>query len=159
MNFEENNDQNNNNIDIKTYYFDTRHFEVYCFCQILIFEANNNLKKTNYFLAGGFEKEKKRGIIKLFKVIYNHEKSESSIKFIQDIEIINQYDSNEFIILKKPISCIIQSSSGENILVTCWDGNVYLLSSLNIEAYLNIDKLFEKDITFDDLDKFQFFNK
>ena len=159
MNFEENNGQNNNNIDIKTYYFDTRHFEVYCFCPILIFEANNNLKKTNYFLAGGFEKEKKRGIIKLFKVIYNYEKSESSIKFIQDIEIINQYDSNEFIILKKPISYITQSSSDKNLLVTCWDGNVYLLSSLNIEAYLNFDKLFEKDITFDDLDNFQFFNK
>ena len=161
MNFEENNGQNNNNIDIKTYYFDTRHFEVYCFCPILIFEANNlnkKNKKTNYFLAGGFEKEKKRGIIKLFKVIYNYEKSESSIEFIQDIEIINQYDSNEFIILKKPISYITQSSSDENLLVTCWDGNVYLLSSLNIEAYLNFDKLFEKDITFDDLDNFQFFN-
>ena len=162
MNFEENNDQNNNNIDIKTYFFDTRNFEVYCFCQILILTniiLQKKNKKTNYFLAGGFEKEKKRGIIKLFKVIYNYEKSESSIEFIQDIEIINQYDSNEFIILKKPISCITQSSSDENLLVTCWDGNVYLLSSLNIEAYLNFDKLFEKDITFDDLDNFQFFNK
>ena len=109
-------------------------------------------------MVGGFEKEKKRGIIKLFKVIYNYEKSESSIEFIQDIEIINQYDSNEFIILKKPISCITQSSSDENLLVTCWDGNVYLLSSLNIEAYLNFDKLFEKDITFYDLDNFKFFN-
>ena len=161
MNFEENNDQNNNNIDIKTYFFDTRNFEVYCFCQILILTniiLQKKNKKTNYFLAGGFEKEKKRGIIKLFKVIYNYEKSESSIEFIQDIEIINQYDSNEFIILKKPISYITQSSSDENLLVTCWDGNVYLLSSLNIEAYLNFDKLFEKDITFDDLDNFKFFN-
>ena len=162
-NIEENNGQNFNDIDIKTYFFDTRNFEVYCFCPILILETSNILEikstKTNYFLVGGFEKEKNKGIIKLFKVIYSYEKSESRIEFIQDIDIIDQNYSykNRFKILKKPISCIIQSSSGENILVTCWDGNVYLLSNLDIETYLNYDKLIEKNISLNDLDQFHFF--
>ena len=162
MNFEEYNSQTINDTNIKTYFFDTRNFEVYCFCPILIFETNNilekTIKKTNYFLAGGFESAKKKGIIKLFKVIYSYEKSEYRIEFIQDIEIINQYDGS-IVLFKKPISCITQSSSDENLLVTCWDGNVYLLTTVNIKAYLNFDNLIEKDISINDLDSFDFFNK
>jgi len=161
-NIEENNFQNIKDIDIKTNFFDTRDFEVYCFCPILILETSKILKvnntKTNYFLVGGFEKTKNKGIIKLFKVIYSYEKSESRIKFIQDIEIISQnYSNKNKFIIKKPISCINQSSSGENFLVTCWDGNVYLLSNLNIETYLKYDKLIEKNISLNDLDQFHFF--
>jgi hypothetical protein len=158
----EDNGQNIKDIDIQTYFFDTNSFEVYCFCPIFILESSNFFKKnntkTNYFLAGGFEKAKNKGIIKLFKVIYIYEKSESRIEFIQDIEIIdpNYSNKNKFISLKKPISCITRSSSDENLLVTCWDGNVYLLENLNIDAYLNYDKLIEKNISLDDLNQFHF---
>ena len=155
MNFED--------INIKTFFLDTRNFEVYCFCPILIYETNNILEinntNTNYFLAGGFEKEKNKGIIKLYKIIYSYEKSESRIEFIHNIEIINQYDSNEFIILKKPISCIIQTSSDEHLLVTCWDGNVYLLTTSNIEVCLKFDKLIEKNISIKDFENFHFLDK
>ena len=149
--------------DIKTYFFDTGKFEVYCFCPILIFDTNNiinknNITNTNYFLVGGFEKLKNKGLIKLFKVIYCNEHFDYRIEFIQDIEIIDKYASNKFIFkkFKKPISCITQSSSNNNLLITCWDGNVYLLETLNIESYLKFDELSEKNISLNDLNAFHF---
>jgi len=73
-NIEENNFQNIKDIDIKTNFFDTRDFEVYCFCPILILETSKILKvnntKTNYFLVGGFEKTKNKGIIK-YSITYH----------------------------------------------------------------------------------------
>ena len=149
--------------DIKTYFYDTGNFEVYCFCPLLLFDTNNiikqnNITNTNYFLVGGFEKGKSKGIIKLFKVIYSNLNFDNRIEFIQDIEIIDKYDSNRFIfkVFKKPISCITQSSSNKNLLITCWDGNVYLLDTLNIESYLKFDELSEKNISLNDFDKFSF---
>ena len=159
-----NNDENEDyirNYENKTYtyFFDTGNFEVYCFCPILIFDSHYIIKKiitkTNYFLAGGFEKAKNKGIIKLFKTIYDYEKVEIRIEFIQDIEIIDRYNSNK-IIFKKPISCIIQSSSDKNLLVTCWDGNVYSLKTLNIESYIKFDKLIENNISLKDFFNFSF---
>jgi len=156
-------DENTKCFEIETYFFDTKNFEVYCFCPLLIIDTNNIINKnkiinTNYFLVGGFEKSKNKGIIKLFKVIYNNENSDSRIEFIQDIEIIDKYDSNKFIfkIFKKPISCIIQSSSTKNLLITCWDGNVYSLEALNIESYLKFDELLEKKISFKEFNDFAF---
>jgi len=109
-------------------------------------------------LVGGFEKVKNKGLIKLFKVIYCNEHFDYRIEFIQDIEIIDKYASNKFIFkkFKKPISCITQSSSNNNLLITCWDGNVYLLETLNIESYLKFDELSEKNISLNDLDVFHF---
>ena len=61
-------------------FYETYNFEVYCFCQIVIFENNHknipNLeinnkegnKKiiTDYFFVGGFDIEKREGKIKLY---------------------------------------------------------------------------------------------
>ena len=106
-------------------------------------------------MAGGFESAKKKGIIKLFKVIYSYEKSEYRIKFIQDIEANNQYDGS-IVLFKKPISCITQSSLDKNLLITCWDGNVYSLETLNIESYLKFDELTEKNISLNNFFNFSF---
>ena len=38
---------------------------------------------------------------------------------------------------KGPISCITQSSKDGKILVSCWDGNVYLFEKPNINYYLS----------------------
>ena len=78
------------------------------------------------------------------------------IKFIND-----KYASNKFIFkkFKKPISCITQSSSNNNLLITCWDGNVYLLETLNIESYLKFDELSEKNISLNDLNVFHISKK
>ncbi len=162
-----NNDENEDYIrdydnELYTFFFDTENFEVYCFCPVLIFDTHYIIKKsitkTNYFLAGGFEKAKNKGSIKLFKIIYDNEKVESRIEFIQDIEIIDENNSNQIIfkIFKKPISCITQSSLDKNLLITCWDGNVYSLETLNIESYLKFDELTEKNISLNNFFNFSF---
>ena len=39
-----------------------------------------------------------------------------------------------------PITCITQSNISGNILITCWDGNIYLFKPPNIDFFLNLDK-------------------
>ena len=46
-NIEEDNNQNIKDIGIKTYFFNTRDFEVYCFCPILILETSKILEINN----------------------------------------------------------------------------------------------------------------
>jgi len=155
MNMDENTENNIKDISVKTDFYDTGNFEVFCFCPILKYDTNVIFNRTgintNYFLAGGFIKSKSKGIIRLFKVVYSYEKCESRIEFIQDIDIIDKNDSNKFIRLKKPVSCITQSRSDDNLLITCWDGNVYSLEILNIKNYLKYDERIEKNILFKDI--------
>ena len=145
---DENTENNIKDIRVKTDFYDTGNFEVFCFCPILKYETNDFFIRTsintNYFLAGGFIKAKSKGIIRLYKLVYSYEKCESRIEFIQDIDIIDKNDSNKFIRLKKPVSCITQSRSDDNLLITCWDGNVYSLELLNIKNYLKYDELEKK---------------
>ena len=198
-------------------FYDTKNFEVYCFCPLLeidnkyILENNKKeLNDTEFFFVGGFDLDRREGLIKLYKVIYNDDIEKIEIKYIQDIiiekntgkkvslahnekkdsenkenkELVSQAkkekkdleSSKEFIDSKKfynqisngkndlesskgnkdsneldnqtnidlvcfkgfkgPISCIIQSSSG-GILVTCYDGNVYLFSPPKIKSLKN----------------------
>ena len=131
---------------INYFYYDTRNFEVYCFCQIYILDKTNNkildenkiTIATDYFLVGGFDKNKGRGIIKLYKIIENKTFLESKIEYIQDIEIEKKEKFKGF---KGPISGIIQTKTYGELLVTCWDGNVYLLEKPNIELFLFYDNL------------------
>ena len=128
---------NHNRKKFETFY-DTKNFEVYCFCTILDIKNKILLDhydktqaiETEYFLVRGFYLDKKEGIIKLFKVIYDNEIEKIQKEYIQDIIVekwIGKEDSECFKGFKEPISCIIQSSNGE-ILVTCYDDNVYLFS-------------------------------
>ena len=110
---------------------------------------------TDYFLVGGFDLDRCKGMIKLYKVNYAQKYDQTRIKFIQDIIIdkkdikarnlnLNNYD--EFKGFKGPINCITQSSKDGAILVSCWDGRIYLFK-INIEDYLKYDKndkLFEE---------------
>ena len=43
------------------------------------------------------------------------------------------------------ISCIEQQKSNGNILITCWDGNVYLFEKVNLEQLLE-KRLLNKNI-------------
>ena len=67
----------------------TYNFEVFCFCPIFIVKEgkNNKIKNyyTNYFFAGGFEKNKFKGAIKLYKLVTDDENDIKRIEFIQDI--------------------------------------------------------------------------
>ena len=63
-----------------------------------------------------------------------------SIEFIQDIKLFNK----DFKGFNGPISCIIQSKEDGNLLITCWDGNVYLVEKPNIRFYLKQDEQLKK---------------
>jgi hypothetical protein len=139
------------NFEEKEYFYDLDNFEVNCFCPILI-DDNQKSKKGNetkkdiisinnvdYFFVGGFDIEKNKGAIKLFKLIYNDENEK--IKFIQDIFIENYSNCKG---IESPISCIIQSKLTGKILITSNDGKIYLFYPPNIEHYLYDSKIKNK---------------
>ena len=129
------------------FFYETGNYEVYCLCPILIvenknpkesditFKENITIKDTEYFLVGGYDKEERKGVIKLFKVLYNEENidlnTNITTNFIQDI-IIDKNNKYNFEGFNKPISCITQSKITGNILITCLDGNIYLFYPPNI---------------------------
>ena len=95
------------------------------------------MEKTNYFFAGGFESDSKQGLIKLYEVIYkksDDNKENIEIIFLQDVEFDN---NGEFQGFQRTVNCIFQNKSNGKILVSCWDGNIYLFSPPNLEFYLN----------------------
>ena len=87
--------------EIYSYFYDTKNFEVYCFCQILLFQKEKILKEemnityTDYFLVGGFDKNKSKGLIKLFKLVYDETNDNKinyiKIQYMQDINFYNEY--------------------------------------------------------------------
>ena len=141
---------NNNNIAKKFYH--TKNFEVYCFCPIMNIKNEDKIMKdrkiymkyyTEYFLVGGFCKNKQKGIIKLYKIIYSDNINNIEIEYIQDISI------NNFKGFNQPISSIIQTTKTGNIIVTCWNGEIYLFSQININYFIFYDKQFENNTTFE----------
>ena len=134
--------ESNNNNKFEEYFYDTEYFQVNCFCQICNIENENaigddiaekeniSISKTNFVLVGGYDERKKEGVIKLYEI------TENKFIFLQDIEF--EYDEN-FKGFDNSVSCITQSNITGNILVTCWDGNVYLLNPPNIDFYLKTE--------------------
>ena len=134
-------EENNN---IKKIFYNTRNFEVYCFCQINILDKSNNYifeeniitHDTAYFLVGGFEKNKNRGMIKLFKILDNENFLETKIEYIQDIGIEK---TSEFKGFKWPINHIIQKKKKLNLLISSMDGNIYVFKPPNLDYFLFYD--------------------
>ena len=143
----------NENEKINELFYETGPFEVDCFCPISIVENSNSLReeitlkrnitieKTDFFFVGGFDEDKREGMIKLYKVSYNNDKID--IEYIQDIINNNSSDSNgkPFEGFGRSITSIIQSNIMGNIVVTSMDGNVYLFKPPNIDYFLNNDYL------------------
>ena len=112
------------NIQSKNYqFYDTNNYEVYCFCPIIIKEnlyiltdEKNKRYKTNYFLVGGFDKDKQRGVIKLYKIK----------KKDNDYELLNicNIGMDDSIELLSPISCITQFNGSDSFLISSLDGNI-----------------------------------
>ena len=130
-------------------FYETNNFEVNCFCPIVNVNNENlinediSLKKniksnsTDYFFVGGFEKNICQGMIKLFKIINIENENKIEIQYIQDIVIeIN----NEFLGFEGTINCMVQSDISGSILISCWDGNIHLMKSPNINYYLQSKK-------------------
>ena len=95
-------------------------------------------KDLEYFLVGGFDNDKCEGKIKLYKIFY---KEKEKIEFLQDIEIQRNEIFKGF---KGAISSIIQSTQYGNILASCYDGNIYLLSIPNLDFYLQENETKQK---------------
>ena len=122
------------NEEVKAVFKRTDYFEVKCFCQITIKDQETKAKiKTNYFFVGGFDVEKRIGVIKLYKIIMLND--------IIDIEFIDDLDFEEDkITFSGGINCIVQSRHSGKILVSCSNKKVYIFSEPNINFYLNEDK-------------------
>ena len=147
------NPQIGENKEIKNPFYDSNEFEIYCFCPILNIINNNEnydvdiidenykknieIKDTNFFLIGGYDDEKREGIIKLFKIIFNEKVEDTKIQFLQNIEICNKGDFQGF---DEQIKCMIQSKITGNILITCADGNIYLFTKPNLDLYMEKNK-------------------
>ena len=130
--------------EIQDPFYDTGNFEVFCFCPILIINPDNDIlergkekiiKYTDYFFVGGFNLDKREGEIKLFKAIYDEDISKNKIEFVQDIELERNINFTGF---EGAITCITQTKieNNGNILVTCYNGKIYLLNKPNLVYYL-----------------------
>ena len=123
------------------YFYKTNEFRVYCFCPLL--NINNNYIEENeeqYFFVGGYNKNKKQGIIKLYKINYNKKNFKKSI--IEPIKNItledNYFNRDKKDSLKRfnsPITCITQDKVNGYILITCDNGNVYQFLPPNLDSF------------------------
>jgi len=130
------------NQKIENPFYDTGNFEVNCFCPISIITNNNKdynnidaeyknkilVEDTDLFFVGGYDIEKRLGIIKLYKVNFGEKTFNTKIEYLQDIEIDN---------IDSPVNSIIQSKISGNILFNSYSGNIYLFTRPNINYYLN----------------------
>ena len=130
-------------IDIENPFYDTNNFEVYCFCPILYDEnwkiidlGKVKLVDTNYFLVGGFDTDLREGRILLYKINYGEKTYNTTIEYVQDIIFKDRDGMDTF---NGPINCLTQSKKTGNILASCFDGNIYLLTPPNIKYYMEED--------------------
>ena len=110
-------------------FYETDNFEPYCFSQILLVNKSNEKKlnkfyDTNYFFVGGFDQEKGVGAIKLYKIIFEDQSHNTNINYIQDIILEKE---NNFEGFNGAITSIIQTNDTGNFLISCSDGNIYLI--------------------------------
>ena len=137
------------NMAIRDPFFKTENFEVNCFCPIMIvdnknknynninideeYKKNIEIKNTEYFLVGGFDQEKGEGKIKLYKLIFSEKIIDTTIKYIQDIDI---EEDEKFEGFNGPINCMIQSKITGNVIVSCYNEKIYMLTPPNLEYYI-----------------------
>ena len=78
--------------------------------------------------------------VELYKLITTEKVCDTKIEYILDIvfDIKENFEGFE-----RPISSIIQSKKNGNIIVSCWDGNIYLLTPPNLDYLLYNDNLTE----------------
>ena len=141
----------NNDIKIYKIFYKTFNFEVYCFCNIFKVNYDKTLDKsiphendknyTEYVLVGGFDNYKKKGLIKLYKIIYNKDIKKIELEYIQDIQIdkVKNKNNKYFKGFKGPITCITQAID-EKILISSFDENICLF----YESFEKIENMEEK---------------
>ena len=112
--------------------FDTEDFEVSCFCTIP--EGIN--EKNAYILVGGLEADKRRGMIKLYKLTYNDFNDDVKISFIQDaIEDYDRFqDDNDFD--GRITKIFIPEGKEKDVIVQCFGGSCYLFTLPKADNYM-----------------------
>ena len=128
------NPQLEDNKEVIDPFYDTDDFEVFCFCQLFI--NKNNISYNDFLLVGGFDCAKGVGVLKLYKLIKNERAYNTKIEFILDITF---EDNEHFDGFELPINSIIQSKASENIIISSWDGKIYLLTPANLDFFFNSD--------------------
>ena len=105
-----------NSDNSKYYFYNTGNFEVYCFCPLSLnienenkyLDKDNKIIETNYFLVGGFDINRKKGMIKLYRINYGKNYNNTTIEYIENLKIKDNKDNKDKKIkFKEPISCII----------------------------------------------------
>ena len=131
---------------IYEYFYETKNFEPYCISQISNVENNNsingkitnerniNIEETEFFMVGGFDPDKRMGIIKLYKIQVN--KKDKNIKVRYLIDIGEEDTENSFKGFDSNITCIIQSKITGNLLINSLDGNINLFKPPNLECFI-----------------------
>ena len=112
-------------------------FEVNCFCQINQ-KKNDKMIITDYILVGGFDNDKNKGVIKLFRIKSAKNKCGYTLEFLEDIffeSCIKEDDVKGG--FEGSINWIIQSKTTRKILVSCLNGTAFCFSEPNIDYYLN----------------------
>ena len=134
------------NKEIKNNFYDTNNFQVYCLCQIILRQENGAKSKdvsTKFFLAGGFDLDKKIGMVKLFLI---KDEKYLDIEYIQDLDIEDNNEINEEIsktsIDNNNKNEEIYDKSGENI--NSFDSNIKCRENTN-KFEENYNKLLENN--------------
>ena len=133
------NSPNKNSQDTFNTFYDTSLFELYSFCDLkYIYKTEKEIKtfETNYFLVGGFDIFKGVGSIKLYKIIHEYKDYNTKIECIEDIIFKN----DNFFEFEGPITSLIQSKETGEILSSCRDGTIYLLSPPNLNYFIYYDE-------------------
>ena len=135
------------NQDIFDSFYYTSSFEPYSFCELkYIYKTEKEIKnfETFYFLVGGFDSTKGVGVIKLYKIIYEYKAYNSKIEYIDDII----FENDNFHGFEGPITSLIQSRKTGEILASCSDGTIYLLSPPNLNYFLFYDEQETQDSSY-----------
>jgi len=107
------------NINYK--FYETEQYEVYCFCQIF---------DTNFILIGGFDINRRKGSIRLYKF---DDENEDKLIFIKEIKIADEIKGiKEF---DMPVNNIVQTKDTGKIVITTINGKIYLFTKPNLDYY------------------------
>ena len=105
---------------------DTFDFEVNCFCKIY----ENKKKSFLYILVGGFEVDKRIGMVKLYRISYKNERI--NLEFIQDA--IEDFDGFNGL-----INNIVKAKNNErSIIISCFSGTDYIFDLPETDDYIDI---------------------
>ena len=138
----------------------TGNFQPYCLAQIylvdtsIIKDNDQNEKErkkysTDYFFVGGFDQERAKGAIKLYKIYFDYYPNKITIKFVHDIILENEKE--DFYGFNGAVTSIVQSYETGEFLISCSDGNICLFTQANINYFLYYDELEKNELDYEDI--------